>query len=697
MPDETPPGRQDAPASETGSAPISLIAAACLGALVTGVAGARGLGAGLDLVAASGFAAFELVPIFLVACVLARMTWRSWDVRRWPVAPADRRAKTKRAAVAKEDRDARYDHWLGGFSAAVATLGLGAAAFAWLTFRGTWLLASWTQFKPNVVTLAQPVIAVISAAALVAIAIPVQRVLAGWIRAWGAKRRARGKSRVLSVRRVIAVPVVIGLGATWAIWRFVVAPRLAPTELATRGALGPVWRASGWLAGAVAAWWLVRRATRARRMIATLSIGLVVASVAMAIATAKARPEGALAVWAQGGIAGRMLERMFDLEAIRDEYAKGVAPVRAKGVERPRDVVMIVVDGMRADRTSPYHGPGAMPVFREVSERGTTFTWAFASTSARSPALASLLVGVGSERLRGEVVTSKGPKQWNAKSGSGISPDGELALDPRHITLADRLRAAGYETALFATTRDLFAPGAKAGLARGFETVGIGESSANTMGRAVAFLQNHDKDPTRTRPMLLVVELDEPREWLKTGTDQPSAFVAYDNALTATDTLLGTIVTVLGERAPAQAPIVVVAGAFGQGLGDHAQRTDGTDLYNSQTRVAMVVTGPGVPAVEVEVPTSTAHLVALVLRLAGFEYPSVEDKPVVMLLGGDTPRAAIVEDGWKLIETGNTSELFDLRKDPYERANVLRDHLDVATRLSSHLGEQRRAANAVPF
>ncbi|HEY4182921.1 MAG TPA: sulfatase-like hydrolase/transferase [Kofleriaceae bacterium] len=675
---------------------LLLAGAACVGALVAGAIDAHGV-SGIDQVAAIGFAAVELVPVFFVACAIARLAWRSWGVGTWPAAPPDRPAKTKREVAAKDERDGRYDAWLGGFSAAVFTLAIGAAAFAWLTFRGTWLLASWTQFKPNVVTLAQPVIAVASALMLTLVAIPVQRVLAGWLRAWGAKRRAKGKPRVLSVPRVIALPIVIGLGATWAIWRFVVAPRLMPQELATRGALGPVWRAGGWIAGAIAAWWMLRAATPARRVIAAVSIALVLVSAATAVITAKGRPKSALAVWAHHGIAGHVLERMFDLETIRDRYAHAFAPVKAKSVERTHDVVLLVVDGMRADRTSPYHGPAAMPLLREVSARGSTYEWAFAPTSARSPALASLLVGLDSEQLRGDVSTPKGIKQWNAAGGRGIGADDELWLDPRHITLADRLRAAGYETTLFATDRDLFERGAKTGLARGFETVGIGDDSNSTMSRAVAFLQNHDKDPTRTRPLLLVIQIDEPREWIKTGADQPSAFVAYDKALTATDALLGQLIVVLSQRPPTQAPIFVVAGAFGQGLGDHAQRTDGTDLFNSQTRVALVMTGPGIPPVEIAVPTSTASIVAIVLRLAGFDYPAVTASSVLMVLAGDPSRAAIVEDGWKLIETGNTSELFDIEKDPYERANVLHDHLDVAAKLSSHLGEQRRAATTAPF
>jgi hypothetical protein len=664
---------------------------------VAGAINARELGASIELVAAIGFSALALVPLFLIACLLARSAARTWDVGAWPAAPSERRAKSKRESANKDERDARYDQWLGGFASSVFTLALGAAAFAWVAFRGTWLLASWTQFKPNVITLAQPVIAVLGAAVLVLAAIPVQRVLAAGLRAWGIKRRAKGKRRVLSVPLVIAIPVIIGLGVTWAIWRFVVAPRLAPQELATRGALGPVWRASGWILAAIAAWWMLRGATKLRRVIAAASIALAVVSVGTALVTVKTRPKGALAVWAQHGVAGRMLEAMFDVESIRDRYASAFAPVKVSSIEKPRDVVLIIVDGMRADRTSAYHGPAAMPVFREIAARGTLFTWAFAPTSVQSPALASMLVGLHSDQLRGDVVTRKGIKKWNPRATRGLGPDDELWLDPRHVTLADRLHAAGYETALFATTGELFSRGAKAGLARGFETIGIGETSSATMDRAVAYLQNHDKDPTRTRPMLLVVEIDEPRQWLETGADQPSAFIAYDKALTATDALLGSIAIVLGQRPPVRAPIFVVAGAFGQGLGDHGQRTDGTDLFNSQTRVALVMTGPGIPAVEAPLPTSTASLVWMIVARAGFDAPQVTATSAVMTLGGEPPRAAIADGGWKLIETGNTSELFDLTNDVYERANVLRDHVDEAKRLTGELDTQRRAASADPF
>ena len=64
----------------------------------------------------------------------------------------------------------------------------------------------------------------------------------------------------------------------------------------------------------------------------------------------------------------------------------------------------------------------------------------------------------------------------------------------------------------------------------------------------------------------------------------------------------------------------------------------------------------------------------------------------------DANRAsAIVRGGWKLIDSGTSVELYDLKSDPAERYNLFGQRPQIVAELKGVLHVKLRAANKSPF
>jgi arylsulfatase len=104
----------------------------------------------------------------------------------------------------------------------------------------------------------------------------------------------------------------------------------------------------------------------------------------------------------------------------------------SKGTPNAPNVILIVVDTLRADAVEPLGGAaGSTPAFLRLAEQAVTFERAYAQSSWTRPSIASIL-------------TSLHPSGHGAIGKMDILPDPVL-------TLAEALREAGYWTAGFVT------------------------------------------------------------------------------------------------------------------------------------------------------------------------------------------------------------------------------------------------------
>ena len=650
--------------------------AACAGGLATGIAdSAYGDGRlGVDTIAAIGFVLIAAVPALLVIGALARAVWGAWR-------PAELAARFAELGGGMP----RLAGWL-------ATGVLGTALFAWIVFRGTWLLVSWTQFKPNVVSLAQPVIAVVGASAILLVAPLAVTVFAGLARGIDRRWQRAGHATLLTPAKLFGASGLVAAGALAAVWLAVISRRIGP--LAIDVLVVPVVG----LVVAIGAHAVVAR-TRSRR----LAIGIAaITAVCLGFAaiTAFARPAAALAIWGDQPVAGVVVERVFSLARIREALPLDDFRPIARPGEKPRDIVVVMIDTLRADRTPPYGGAADMPVLRGLGERGAVFEWAFAPSNVTRRSVPTMLTGTSPDRVRGRVVG------WG------------LRLDPRHILVAERLRAAGYDTAGFVCCSGLYGEELRTGFDRGLATLVIDKSGAQLGLKAGRFVTARAERGDK-RPLFMWLHFLEPHSWVAAAPATGPVTEHYDRSLALVDRALVPLIAAFADRPAEDAPIIIVTSDHGEALGDHDQPYHSTDLYNSQIRVPLVIAGPTIAAVR---PTTTVGLVDLVptiLDLAGFEPPhgrSIDGESIAALARGTpaTPRntafsamiadrsnpggvSVIVDGPWKLVETRGKRELYNVHQDPGEHTDLAGKHPEIAYRLAALLGVQRARARVSAF
>lgn len=648
-------------------------ACAAAGALTGGIVEALGTEYAGAAAASLGFLVLAVLPVLFVGSVLVRAVYAAW------------RPDELVAAVREDDGAAPV------FAGWVAVVWVGALALGWATFQGTWLLAKQTAFKPLVVGFVAPVLVVAAALGIVALSRPAARLFTSSARAVDARWKRSGRRTLLTPRRILAGAALLGLATLYAIWRLMVRKKLGPldTSVLHVPALAVVATAL-----AHVAWSRIRRA----RVVAAGAAAVVAAAaIAFALAAVYTRPAVTLGIWGDQPIAGFAIDTLFDLDAIRSRIPlTELRPVERPGAAHP-DIVLITIDTLRADRTPPYGGKADMPVLRDLGERGTVFLWAFSPSNVTRRSVPSLVTGLDPHRVRGRVI------YWN------------LRLDPRHIMLAERLRAGGYETAGFTSWKGLWDPKARTGLQRGLEYT-LTEQNGVTMAKlARTWLEERERRPDK-RPLFLWVHIFEPHNWAggSESHGEDERYRMYDRSLAAADRIVRDIMAAFSTRPPDEAPITIVTSDHGEALGEHGEPFHSTNLYNSQIRVPLVFTGPGIKAQRVTESASVTDLTPTILELAGFSLApgtQMDGRSLAPLITGaraedmdlGTAFAAMIKDRsnpggstalvrgtWKLIQDGISYKLYDLRTDPYERVDLRVQKRQIFEDLRRQLTERRR-------
>lgn len=643
------------------------LAAAAGGALLAGVVdavqgGARGLAALVTI----GLAALLAWPLATLALVMVRVAWAAWDV---PTLVAELREPSGGAP--------RLAAWLIYGLLAVGGL-LGATAGAVL------VQSELTAFKPNVVAAVTPIIVLLAAAVLLTLSRPTVGLIAG-----GLRRLERRRPRAWLAPRVLGLGTV-GLLATLTLvtgW-FVVRPSLAYYDLA------PPLFALTLTVGTAAAAVGLARLTRPRRLLvggATSAVAGV--AIGVAVVLLQTEPMLALRVWASEDVAASVVERVTDLDRVRDGARNAsMVPVPKPGAAHP-PVILITIDTVRADQTPLGGGAAKMPTLKELGSRSAVFTRAYAPGNVTRRSIPSIITGVSVPRLRGKVAG------W------------ALRMDPRHVMLPERFAAAGYATAGFMCCASFWSPEHKLGLGRGLAELTIERDGAKLAAMAADWIRAR-KDAAA--PYFMWLHFIEPHGWATADVEDAgklSKTARYQAVLAEVDEFLATLVD--GWSAPGvPQPIVAITSDHGEGLGEHGARHHSSNLYESQVHVPLVLSGPGIDARRISEPVSGTSLAATLLDLAGFEppgMPMMDGASIADLARGTqvarpdqgtayivmtqdrsvkTGARAIVRGRWKLIVTGAHRELYDVVANPREDRNRIDDEPAIAAELQALLAER---------
>jgi arylsulfatase A-like enzyme len=181
---------------------------------------------------------------------------------------------------------------------------------------------------------------------------------------------------------------------------------------------------------------------------------------------------------------------------------------------------------------------------------------------------------------------------------------------------------------------------------------------------------------------------------------------AYDASIAYLDRELGRLFAALEQRGLLENTIVIVTSDHGEEFNEHGQMNHGNTLYFPSVHVPLIVAGPGIPrGVQVADPVTLRDVPATVLefvragveaqlpgrslsafwRAASDSSGGAERSPVfaevdyARNLPASIPVSqgamkSVVEDGHHLIRAADgAEELFDVRSDPWERRNLMRD------------------------
>jgi arylsulfatase A-like enzyme len=399
---------------------------------------------------------------------------------------------------------------------------------------------------------------------------------------------------------------------------------------------------------------------------------------------------------------------------VRHLRAVGPAALIASGVlllgcvreSPPPNLLLISVDTTRGDHLSVYgYERRTTPNLEFLAAEGVRFREAYAPAPTTGPSHATMFTSLAPITHR--VV----------KNGRQLQPSLE--------TLAERFGAAGWDTAGFVSSYvldsrfgwdqgfahwdDEFEPGtATAMVPAESGPEAFDRRATETTRRTLAWVE---REWQRDRPFFVFVHYMDPHEpWvapqqfvrrLRTPDlpqDGISGMVArYDAEIAFVDHQLGVLVRNLDKLGLGENTIVAVVADHGEGLLDHGELNHGTQLYEEQVRVPLLLRWPlGLPSGQVVYgPVSLVDLAPTLLDLAGVppaskakmqgrslvpriqgEEAANEDAPVFLFRPDNTEipgeQYAVRVGDWKLIvgPDAGARELFDLSRDPGEQNDL---------------------------
>jgi len=378
-------------------------------------------------------------------------------------------------------------------------------------------------------------------------------------------------------------------------------------------------------------------------------------------------------------------------------FATGSACRSRLAPRPPLNLLVVTLDTTRADALGAYGGRAITPSLDYLASGGVVFEQASTVAPLTLPAHASLFTGL-------------------FPPSHGVRGNGQVALAPSSVTLAERLKTRGFRTGAFVSS---FVLDRQWGLDQGFDVYHDGGIGAE---------QQIDRESVR-RPADRVVDdaLDWMRQiessrffaWLHFYDAHAPAFPPpefapigggdnYFAAIGFIDFQLSRIMTFLAEHHLDERTIVVIVGDHGESLGEHGEPTHGLFVYESVLHVPFIIHGPlaNTQGRRVSEPVRIVDVMPTVLDLLGESAaPAINGQTLVPLMTGLpreasldvysesrypldqfgwSPLSALRDRRYKLI-LAPRPELYDLEADPRESVNLYQQRGDLAASMTRRL------------
>ncbi len=424
------------------------------------------------------------------------------------------------------------------------------------------------------------------------------------------------------------------------------------------------------------------------------------------------------------------------------------------GTRKQPNVLLVTLDTVRSDHTSLFgYERDTTPALRRLSSAGVTLATAYAPCPVTEPSHLSMLSGLypvaHGLATNGLQVPRTAPWLPAALKTAGY----ETCAIVSSFVLDHRF---GWNRS-FDHFDDRFTPAMASVVVKSWEGFDVDSGALDQRAvyatdKARAWLAGRTAPDA---PFFLWVHYFDPHTPYDPPAPYSSAFrpdardldqlaqfqLRYDQEILYTDHEVGRLVDAAEKASGERGMLLVVASDHGESFLEHGHVHHGLTVYEEAVRVPVVLRWPGrIPAgLRIAEPVTLVDLAPTVLGLLGIDARLGQDgrdlsaevtgragppaeRPVYLqrrifrpgatddLFDPPWARRPVgarirgVQVGvrlgpWKYIENraDGQAELFDLRADPHERANVRLDEPAVADRLSAQLGEMFRHLGDQPL
>ncbi|MCL4821038.1 MAG: sulfatase-like hydrolase/transferase [Vicinamibacteria bacterium] len=303
-----------------------------------------------------------------------------------------------------------------------------------------------------------------------------------------------------------------------------------------------------------------------------------------------------------------------------DEAAARALLLRRTPAPSELNVVVVTLDTLRADHLGCYGHPEVQtPHIDALAEQGVLFEQATATVPLTFPSHSSMFTG-------------------QIPPTHGVRDNGGFFLEPDKVTLAERLKEAGWTTGAFVAAWVLEN---RWGLAQGFDhysdrfdlskykVVSLGtvqKRGDEVMDDALRWIEQN-----RQRKFFAWIHLYDPH----TPWDPPEPYKsrypgqAYAGEVAYTDAVVGRLTAYLKEKGLDRNTVIVLTADHGESLGEHGESTHAFFVYDATTHVPFIVKTPWGDRGRAKTQVSGVDLMPTVLDLVGLPpQPGIEGRSV---------------------------------------------------------------------
>lgn len=360
-----------------------------------------------------------------------------------------------------------------------------------------------------------------------------------------------------------------------------------------------------------------------------------------------------------------------------------------------RHVVLISIDTCRADHLGCYgYSRKTTPNIDAIAEEGILFENCISPVPLTLPAHTSIMTG-------------------KIPPSHGVHDNGYV-VDNNNLMLAELLKDNGFITG---AVIGAFVMDSQFGLNQGFDYYNDDFLESRQISsfayiernaeEVTSFATSWLKENKKKKSFLFIHYFDphgnyDPPDTYKDKFDNP-----YDGEIAYTDKCIGDVVSTLKKLGIYDSSLLIITADHGESLGEHRENTHGYFIYKSTVHVPLIIKYPGAPKnkrinntvglidifpticnrLDIPVPKNIEGI-DLENYYQKFQLPNedrlIYSESLLPTKWQISPLFGLTDNNWKYIQAPKP-ELYDLRKDPYEKENLINKQAEHAQSMKKRL------------